>query len=377
MPAHKRDYYEVLGVSRSATAEEIKKAYRQCALNYHPDRNPGDKKAEEKFKEATEAYQVLSDHEKRGIYDRNGHEGLHSQGWQPSEGFSAGDFSGIFEGVFEDFFSVGGSPRGRLRPQKGGDLEVTMEVTFNEAATGVEKSLEIRREEACGSCQGSGAKAGTSRTPCPVCRGSGQVMASSGFFSISRTCHRCHGEGSFIQSPCEACRGLGRVAARRRIQVKIPAGVDSNIRLRMSGEGEEGTRGAGRGDLFIRVRVRSHEFFSRRGDDLLCEVPISFVQAALGAEIQVPTLTGVALLKIPAGTQTGKIFRLKSKGFPSLRGGVGDEEIKILVETPTHLSEKQKEILKQFAALSGEKANPISSSFMEKVRTFFKKESHA
>lgn len=364
----KRDYYEVLEVERNATADDIKKAYRKCAMQHHPDRNPGDKKSEEKFKEATEAYQVLADAEKRRAYDQYGHAGL--------EGFAGGftgaaGFGDIFEDIFEDFFG-GGQRRSRNRPQKGSDLKYDLELSFEEAVFGTEKKVTISREEACAACKGEGARPGTSRTTCPTCHGQGQVMAQSGFFSISRTCPKCHGQGSFIQHPCQDCKGHGRVAARRTVDVKVPAGVDNGLRLRVSGEGEAGHRGGPRGELYIDLHVHPHEIFTREGKNVLCTVPISFVQAALGAEIDVPTLGGTAKLKVPAGTQTGKSFRLKGKGIASLRGGdLGDEEITVVVETPAHLSDKQKELLKEFSRLSGEKVNPLSASFMEKVKRIF------
>ncbi len=365
MAHSKRDYYEVLDAKRTATPEEIKKAYRQCALAHHPDRNPGDKKAEDKFKEATEAYQILSDPEKRKLYDQYGHEGLAAAGQQG--GFSGG-FTDIFEDIFEDFFG-GGTSRGGRRPQRGSDLRVDLELTFLEAAFGVEKPVEVRREESCSACKGEGAKPGTAKNVCSTCRGSGQVLAASGVFSVSRPCPRCHGEGAFIEHPCTDCRGSGRVVAGRKVQVRIPAGVDGGLRMRMSGEGEAGVRGGPRGDLYIDLAVHPHEFFSRRDNHVLCDAPVSFVQAALGAEIEVPTLTGTAPLKIPAGTQSGKIFRLKGKGIALLNGqGIGDQEIRVVVETPMHLSDKQKDLLKQFAALSGEKVNPMVNSFIEKMK---------
>ncbi len=378
MAQHKRDYYEVLGVQRSATLEEIKKAYRKCALEHHPDKNPGDKQSEGLFKEATEAYQVLADPEKRRLYDQFGHAGVSGA----AGGFSSAGFGDIFQDIFEDFFSGaggsvfggGGAGRSRSRPQRGGDLEHEVEISFRDAAFGVEKDLPIRREETCAACRGDGAKPGTSRKTCPACNGTGQILASSGFFSISRTCHRCRGEGSMIEHACPACSGRGRVMADRKIQLKIPAGVDNGLRLRVTGEGEAGLRGGPRGDLYIDIHVRPHELFVRTQDNILCEVPVSFVQATLGCEMEVPTLVGTTTLKIPAGTQTGRIFKLKGKGLPSLRGGgLGDEEIRVIVETPTHLTEKQKELLKEFASVSGEKVNPISRTFVEKMKKVFSK----
>ena len=371
MAQHKRDYYEILGVSRSASLDDVKKAYRKCALMHHPDRNPDDKKAEEKFKEATEAYQVLADPQKRQTYDQFGHEGLAAGGFEAGGFASAAGFGDIFEDIFEDFFG-GGAGRGRHRAQRGGDLQYDLEILFNEAAFGTEKTIELEREETCSTCKGDGAKPGTSRTTCGTCHGSGQILASSGFFSISRACHRCHGQGSFVEHSCASCHGTGRIGVKRKIQIKVPPGVDNGLRLRMPGEGEAGKLGGPRGDLYVDIYVKPHEFFTRQETTILCEVPISFVQAALGCEIEVPTLTGTTALKIPAGTQTGKVFRLKGKGLASLKGeGIGDEEIKILVETPAHLSDKQRELLKQFASLSGEKVNPLSSSFIEKVKTLF------
>ena len=372
----KRDYYDVLGVMRTATPEDIKKAYRKCALAHHPDRNPGDKKAEEKFKEATEAYQILADPRKRKLYDEYGHAGVETSGGSASGGFAGGGFADIFEGIFEDFFSASGSAgsaTGRSgRSRRGSDLRYELAISFEDAAFGAEKEIAVERQETCGSCKGDGAKPGTSRTVCSVCKGQGQVMASSGFFSITRTCHKCHGAGGWIDQPCSACNGHGRVPVRTKIKIKIPAGVDTGLQLRVSGEGEGGFIGGPRGDLYVDLEVLPHEFFTRQGENILCEVPVSFVQAALGAEIQVPTLAGSTALKIPAGTQNGKVFKLKGKGIASLSGrGIGDEEVRILVETPAHLSEKQKELLKQFAEISGEKANPLSSSFVDRMKNFF------
>ncbi len=373
----KRDYYDILGVAKDADTEEIKRAYRKAAHAHHPDKNPGDKKAEGRFHEATEAYQVLSDPQKREAYNRYGHAGVDSSGFSGS----ASGFSDVFEGIFEDFFSAGGGSafggggKGSRRAQRGDDLRVDLEVTFEEAAFGVEKTVTLTREESCGTCSGDGAKPGTSRKTCPVCRGSGQVLASSGFFSIARACTRCQGSGSLVEQPCTACRGSGRVAAERKLQVRVPPGIDNNLRMRMTGEGEAGAYGGPRGDLYIDMHVQPHEIFRREGDNIVCEVPISFVQAALGAEIEVPTLAGGTLLKIPGGTQNGKVFRLKGKGLASLKGtGIGDEEVHIVVETPSQLSEDQKELLRRFAELSGDKVNPISNSFVQKAKNLFGKE---
>jgi molecular chaperone DnaJ len=371
MPQEKRDYYEILMIVRTASTEEIKKAYRKRALEFHPDRNPGDKKAEDKFKEATEAYQILSDAQKKQAYDAYGHVGLSGAGG--GSGFSSAGFGDVFEGIFEGFFGDG--RQGARKAQRGSDLQYDLEISFEEAAFGAEKSVEIDREEACSNCRGEGTRPGTQATTCATCRGAGQVMASSGFFSVSRPCPKCRGRGSWIEHPCDACSGDGRVAATRKLQVKVPAGVDNGLRLRMNGEGEAGTLGGPRGDLYIDIHVHTHEIFTREGDNVLCEVPVSFVQAALGGEIEVPTLTGVTTLKIPAGTQSGRVFKLKGKGIVSLRGQreIGDEEIRVAVETPTHLSDKQKDLLKQFAALSGEKVNPLSSSFVDRMKKLFSK----
>ncbi len=367
----KNDYYDILGVAKNANAEELKKAYRQSAMKHHPDRNPGDKKAEEKFKEATEAYQVLTDPQKRQIYDQYGHEGLNANGGF-SGGFSQAGFSDMFEDIFEGFFGQA-TGRGRQRAARGHDLEDTVEISFEESAFGTEKDVQVRREEACITCKGDGAKPGTSRKTCSTCHGQGQVLASSGFFSISRTCPKCRGEGSFVESPCGDCRGAGRVVQTRKIHLKIPPGIENGLRMRVPGEGEAGFRGGPRGDLLVEVHVKPHAIFTREENNILCDVPVSFVQAALGAEIEVPTLTGKTTLKIPAGTQSGKSFKLKGKGIASLRGqGLGDEEVRVFVETPAHLSDKQKALLKEFAELSGEKVNPASASFMQKMKELFK-----
>jgi molecular chaperone DnaJ len=371
MASSKRDYYEILSVPRNAPDEEIKKAYRKCALQWHPDRNPGNKKAEDNFKEATEAYQVLADPQKRKIYDQLGHEGLNSQGFGAS-GFSSAGFGDIFEDIFENFFSGGSGGSRRARPQKGSDLGATLEISLEEAAFGAEKTIDIQREESCSHCGGEGAKPGTEKKVCPTCRGTGQVLASSGFFSISRSCPKCHGQGEIIEYPCPECHGSGRRMARRKIQTKVPAGVDTGVRMKISGEGEAGHRGGPRGDLYVEIHMKPHEIFTREGDDLVCLAPISMTQAALGGEILVPTLKGTIALKIPAGTQSGKSFILKGKGFHSLRGhGTGDEEVRIQVETPTRLTLEQAELLQRFAEISGEKVNPVSAGFVNKVKKLF------
>jgi len=383
----KRDYYEVLGVSKKATDDEIKKAYRKLALKFHPDRNPGDKAAEENFKEAAEAYEVLSESQKRQRYDQFGHEGVASS-FGPS-GFNwqnfthAGDFSDIFESVFggggspfEDLFGGGFGSRGRggVGAVHGADLRYDLEVDFEEAAFGTKKVLNIPRLESCLDCDGSGAARGTKRENCSHCHGSGQIRASQGFFSISRTCAHCSGRGTLVKAPCKTCRGEGRVQKKHRLSLSIPAGVHTGTRLRVSGEGEAGVRGGERGDLFVVVHVRPHELFERREDDIICEVPISFPVATLGGEVDIPTLNGKVKLKIPVGTQSGKTFRLRGKGIPNIQGyGRGDQLIQINVETPTKLNVDQKDMLRKFAELGGEKIHPLRQSFLEKAKKFFLK----
>ena len=377
--ATKRDYYEILGASRNANQEELKKAYRKLALQHHPDRNPGNKSAEEKFKEATEAYEVLSDPEKRKVYDQFGHAGV-GAGFGAdggAGGFSAdsGNFSDVFSDIFSDFFGGGArTTQGRTRGIKGADLEIRLDLSFEEAVFGTEKMVDVHRPEACGECQGEGAKPGTSRQVCSTCRGTGQVRVSQGFFSIATTCHRCHGEGETISTPCPKCRGEGRARVHRRISIKIPAGIEDGSRLRVRGEGEGGLRGGGRGDLYVGVRVRPHEIFQRQGNDIVCEVPISFAQAAIGAEIEVPSLEGKVSMKIPSGTQSGSLFRLKGKGIASVDGyGRGDQLVKIKVEVPTRLTSEQRQLLKRFEELSEGGSYPVMSEFLEKVKRLFKR----
>ena len=367
--AEEKDLYSLLGVGRNASGDELKQNYRRLALKYHPDRNRGDKRAEEKFKEMTNAYQILSDPEKRALYDQGGLEGVNA-----SAGFGAGfgGFSDVFSDIFEDFFG-GGTRTRRHRPVRGSDLVVETEINFMEAVKGTEKEVEVRREETCRLCRGDGAEPGTKRKTCHRCHGTGQISMSSGFFSINRTCDACRGAGNVIERPCATCRGTGREEVARRITVRIPPGVDQGTRLRMPGEGEAGHRGGSRGDLYVDIFVEPHEIFKRHGQDVLCEVPISFPEAALGTELDIPTLNGRAALKIPPGTQTGKIFRMKGKGIPALRGeGMGDQHVRVVVETPTGLNASQKELLMKFAQATGDRVNPLSRSFLNKVREFLK-----
>ncbi len=344
----KRDYYEVLGVSRTAEETEIKKAYRQLALQHHPDRNPGDKTAEEKFKEASEAYEVLRDPEKRGLYDRFGHEGLSRTGFSGFAGFE--DIFSSFGDIFEDFFGMAGR-RGRTAgPRRGADFRYDLTISFMDAAQGKETEIEIDRLETCGSCKGSGAEPGSKKETCPACRGTGQVSHSQGFFTLRTTCSRCRGQGVFIPRPCPECRGAGKVKKPKKIEIKIPAGVDTGSRLKISGEGGEGERGGRRGDLYVVLHVEPHPFFERHEDDIVCQIPISFVQAALGGEIEVPTLNGTKKITVSPGTQTGEVFTLRGQGIPHVdRHGKGDQHIQLTVKVPTNLNKRQKELLKEFA----------------------------
>lgn len=376
--AEKRDYYEVLGVSRNASKDEIKKAYRKLALKYHPDRNAGDKKAEEKFKEGTEAYEVLANEEKRRMYDQLGHAGVGAGGpggfeftGQAFTDFSDifGDFTDLFEGLFGGF-GVRGRTRARSRARRGDDLRYDLQITLNEAYSGTEKRIEIPKQASCETCNGNGCAPGSQPETCPQCRGTGQVTVSQGFFSISRTCSRCGGRGSTIVSPCISCHGSGRAFKRQRVSIKIPPGSDTGVKLKILAEGEAGVGGGPPGDLYIFLTVGPHPLFVREGDDVLCEVPISITQAALGTELKVPTPDGArARLKIPAGTQAGKIFRLRGRGMPSLRGyGRGDELVRVMVETPTKLTSHQRQLLKELARISGEESHPQSKSFFNKVK---------
>ncbi len=346
----KRDYYEVLGVSRDATESDLKTAYRKLALKFHPDRNPNDKAAEENFKEAAEAYDVLRDPKKRQIYDHYGHQGLEGQGFSGFGGFD--DIFSSFGDIFEDFFGFSSRQRSRSRSQRGADLRYDLRISFMDAAFGAEKNVELEKYETCTHCEGHRAEPGTHPETCPHCHGSGQVGRSQGFFTIRTTCPQCRGAGQFIPHPCTQCGGNGQVKARKSVSIKLPAGVDNGSRLRLAGEGESGMFGGPPGDLYVFIHVEPHEFFQRDGNDVICHIPISFVQAALGDQIKVPTLTGEKTLEITKGTQPGDIFRFKGEGIPSLRTGrPGDQIIQVSIRTPTNLNKKQVALLKEFATL--------------------------
>lgn len=372
----KADYYETLGVAKNSNSDEIKKAYRKQAMKYHPDRNPGDKAAEEKFKEMQEAYDVLSDEKKRAAYDRFGHDAV--QGGAAGGGAGYGNFTDIFSDVFNNIFGAErGGGGGRSYAQQGSDLGYNLDLTLEQAVFGATIEIKIPSLAACETCKGSGAKKGSKPSKCQTCDGHGQVRMQQGFFSIQQTCPNCHGEGQIISDPCSDCRGQGRVRQFKTLSVKIPAGIDDGDRIRLHGEGEAGLHGGPPGDLYVQVHVKPHAIFTRQHNDLLCEVPINFVTAALGGEVDVPTLAGLARLKIPTETQTNKMFRLRGKGVKSMRGNsVGDLLCRIVVETPVKLTGKQKELLQEFEkslAADGDKHNPQSSSWFERVKGFFDK----
>ena len=373
--AEKRDYYEVLGVGRNATPEEIKKAYKKLAKKYHPDLNPDSKTAEEKFKEVSEAYSVLSDDNQRARYDQFGHEGLNGQGMGGFGGFGGFGGQGFDMGdIFSSFFGggFGGQTRDPSAPQRGGDLRLDLTVTFEEAAKGVEKEVSVTRMEACPDCKGSGAKPGTGRETCSQCNGSGRVRLNQttpfGQFQTVKTCSACGGSGSIIKEPCPKCGGSGRVRKHHKIKVNVPAGVDNGSRLRMQGEGEGGVNGGSNGDLFIYVTVKPHKFFKREGDNVFLEQQISFAEAALGADIEVPTLDGPVKLTIPEGTQTGTTFRLRGRGFPKLRGyGRGDQHVRVKLFTPQCLSDEQKELLRKFDSTYAEPVEEDKKGLFGKI----------
>lgn len=370
----KRDYYEVLGVEKNASADDIKKAFRKAARQYHPDVNKA-ADAEEKFKEAKEAYDVLSDDQKRAAYDRYGHVDP-NQGMGGAGGFNGADFGG-FGDIFDMFFGGGGGQRRNPNaPQRGNDLQYSMTIEFKEAVFGKELDITIPRTESCETCHGTGAKPGTKPETCSVCKGSGQqeVVQNTAFGRIvnRRVCSACNGQGTMIKDKCGDCHGSGKVKKQRKIHVKIPAGVDDGAQLRVTGEGESGTKGGPPGDLYIVIRVKTHDFFEREGDDIYCEVPLTFAQSALGDEIEIPTLTEKVKLKIPAGTQTGTFFRLKGKGVPRLRGyGQGDQHVKVVVVTPSNLTDEQKELLRQFSGINGDRMHEKQQSLFERMKKAF------
>jgi len=373
----KRDFYETLGVAKNASDEEIKKAYRKLAMKYHPDRNPDSKQAEDKFKEAKEAYEMLSDPQKREAYDRFGHAGVDPNvggAGGAGAGFGGG-FSDAFGDIFGDIFGGGGRQRGGPQVYRGADLRYNLDITLEQAANGFETTIRVPSWDECETCHGSGAKPGTSPTTCATCGGHGQVRMQQGFFSIQQTCPKCHGSGKVIPDPCNPCSGSGRVKRNKTLEVKIPAGIDDGMRIRSTGNGEPGMNGGPPGDLYVEIHIKQHGVFQRDGDDLHCEMPISFAKAALGGEIEVPTLSGKVSFSVPEGTQSGKTFRLRSKGIKGVRSGFpGDLFCHVVVETPVKLTDRQKELLRDFDQLTtegGAKHSPQSRSWMDKVKEFF------
>ncbi len=376
----KRDYYEVLGLSKGASSDEIKKAYRKLAVKHHPDKNPDDKASEEKFKEIGEAYEALSDPEKKSAYDQFGHAAFNSRARAGRGGSGFHDPFDIFReafsgggggGIFEDLFG-GGAQRSSSGPTRGSDLRYDMKLSFEEAVHGCEKEISLSKLDACELCNGSGAADGARRTTCSTCNGSGQVVQSQGFFSVAQTCPRCHGSGSTIDKPCPKCNGDGRLDKTSKVTIRVPAGVDTGARLRSTGNGEAGVYGGKPGDLYVMLHVKEHEVFERDGDDLQCEVPISFLQATLGSEIEVPTLSGSARINVPPGTQSATILRLRGKGVKNVQGyGHGDLHVRVIVEVPTRLNAGQKAKLTEFGELCDERVNPMRSSFTEKAKKFF------
>jgi molecular chaperone DnaJ len=370
----KRDYYQVLGVTRTATEAEIKKAYRRLAMKYHPDRNPNDQEAEEKFKEAKEAYEVLTDPHKRAIYDQHGHEGLSARSGAGGYSSTADAFADIFGDVFGDIFG-GGRRGGRSQVYRGADLRYDLELDLEQAVFGYEAQIEFTTLGECEACDGTGGAPGSKPTTCGTCNGIGQVRMQQGFFSVQQTCPRCKGRGQIISEPCDKCLGQGRVRKNKKLSVKVPEGVDTGDRIRLSGEGEAGRNGGPPGDLYVEIRVREHPIFERDGAHLSCEVPISFVVAALGGTVEVPTLRGNVVLKIPPETQSGRVFRLREKGIKPVRGGpVGDLFCRVVVETPVNLTEEQQELLRKFdATMRTSKRNhsPRERSWLDGVKKFF------
>jgi len=367
----KRDYYEVLGVGKNASADDIKRSYRRMAMKYHPDKNPGDKKAEANFKECAEAYEVLSDAEKRRRYDQLGHEGLRGAGMHDFSRMNVEDIFSMFG--FEDFFSgiFGGHRRSSRRagPTRGYDLETAVELTLNDIAKGAEKTIEFTRQDTCAECRGNGCAKGSKPGRCPACGGRGQVARGGGFFQMVSTCRQCGGSGQVITNPCKKCKGTGRVPKKRVVEIKIPAGVHEGQGIRVAGEGEPGRGGGPKGDLYCYVRIKPHEFLQRDGNNLIAVVPISFTQAALGTTVDVPSLNGTQGLKIPPGTQYGSIFRIKGQGLPNIRTRrTGDQLVQITIETPVKLNAKQEELLREFAKSENKSVSPQSKRFFEKLK---------
>ena len=372
----KRDYYDVLGVNKSSTADQIKSAYRKLAVKYHPDKNAGDKTAEEKFKEASEAYHVLSNSERKQNYDNFGHAAFENGGGGRG-GFGNFDFSGHFSDIFEDFFGEGfggSSRRGRRANNRGSDLRYDLSITLEEAYSGKKQDIKFSTSEKCDTCKGSGSKPGHDAGSCSMCGGHGQVRSSQGFFTVQQTCPQCSGSGEEITNPCSSCNGQGKKQASKRLSVTIPKGVDDGTRIRLAGKGEAGSRGAGNGDLYLFINVYSHDLFKRSDENLFFECPISIADAALGTSIEIPTIDGgKAKIKIPAGTQGGKQFRLKSKGMPYMRGtGTGDLYVQVNTEVPISLNKEQKELLEKFRVIENEKSNPSIKKFFQKAKSFWK-----
>ena len=373
----KRDYYDVLGVDKSASADEIKKSYRRLAMKYHPDKNPGDKEAEEKFKECAEAYEVLSDTQKKQRYDQYGHDGLRGAGMHDYSRMNVDDIFNMsgFADIFGDFFGGARSRRTSPNaPQRGYDLETTVRLTLNDIAVGAEKDIEFTRQDTCGECNGSGCEKGKTPDRCVVCGGTGQVQKAGlgGFFQMVSTCGQCGGSGQVINHPCKKCHGSGRVPKKRKVTIKVPAGVHEGQGIRVAGEGEPGRNNGPRGDLFCYVRLEEHPFLVREGSDLIALVPISFTQAALGAMVDVPSLNGTKQLKIPAGTQNGNVFRIKGEGLPDLRTRrQGDELVRVMIEIPKNLTSKQEKLLREFADSEDSKVLPESKGFFDKLKKYF------
>jgi len=374
----RKDCYEILGVSHDASPEEIKKAYRQMALKFHPDRNPGNKEAEERFKDAAEAYSILIDPQKRSIYDRFGYDGLRGEGYTGFAGFDSSIFQG-FEDILGDFFNFGfgelfetRQKRRAYYPQKGRDLALELEVSLEEVAFGTEREIKLNRLDTCPVCDGYKLQPGTKKLTCQACQGQGQIRYQQGFFTISRTCSHCGGLGEVITTPCLECRGTGKVKKKKTLKLKIPAGVDNGTRLRIAGEGEAGDKGASKGDLYAVIQVRKHDFFEREENNLYCQISISFTHAALGTTVKIPTLDGMEILKIPAGSQAGEIFRLKGKGISDLESRrKGDLFVRINVKTPQNLSKEQKELLRKFAESRGEDLEILDKNILDKVKDIF------